>query len=82
MVAFEEFSTLAQMYKDEHQCAFQLYGEGKDDVKSDEALRICRQCLLESYVGPWHHAGFHLLLEHSDDGELSKLQSNSLTNSQ
>jgi hypothetical protein len=38
MAALEKLSPLAQMYESEFQRAFKLYGDGKDDVKADEAF--------------------------------------------
>jgi hypothetical protein len=72
MAALEKLSPLAQMYESEFQRAFKLYGDGKDDVKADEAFRICRRFLLEPYIGRWHRAGFHLLLGYSADCELCR----------
>jgi hypothetical protein len=55
------------MHDNEYQRAIKLYGEGKDDDKSNEAFFICRKFLLEPSLGGWHRAGFHLLLGHLDD---------------
>jgi hypothetical protein len=38
MAALEKLSPLAQMYESEFQRAFKLYGDGRDDVKADEAF--------------------------------------------